>query len=1259
MQIIILREIYNRYRENHSLLAFKGKFQSFQIYLKNREHFHDNTELSNHDLRALIAIIGPATNSSLISELRNALKQEDIDWRFMSLVNQEILANDDNFSCLKTLKFKENITTPEYLADQVKEILANLLNHEQITPPQIVKFLELPIHPEKWNTWNDIISILNMHVTLEIKICENTLILLKEKLLSTKLFLQLLAEQIEFQLLDKDFVANFIATSFTSVAQSNHRHYNTLEISECMDLLRQEKLLSQDTCRRIFSCSQTTDFYLPKLLKLISEQKILDESTLNTVFHLQEIFQENSNDLHIKTPYSFSNQWKILQKLAELKYLTKELMLLSINVIAPLQDTLQLQDIKFLLSYIELNYPHTEPDAFIQHTLLRLFKRADHERKSFFILGQFLEIIGQKHINSKTLFQLYSSNRLEAIVCIFQAHQNFDHQQMIERLLILSDTEFSNLLVHIKNIGKHCDATKNSFMNAKSLHALINCVQENSLTQDKANPDRTLSQYIIETYYLQPFDGSKKAKLQDGYIERAVHGAMHAARVGIWMVLLHKLFKKHFPDYTQIFLDQIALKSRLSEPEIIFLLETAGISHDTARKDDFADKPEWEANSAKNYQQILHDHIPNISQALLDIFPLAIEHKDCQKNFMESIAPHTKNPNAYDYFRKLLYLADCLDIMRCVGCFKYSKIRKALQDIPGYQEDKHGAIFIEFTLAVHEAIYKQHDMLFACKIRLSETDIIEPEYVAVNNYANRHKVKLEHHYNVYTAIMLELSKISYFKDYLLSKDHLLDDQALQDNLQPKYNPFIHGTSACILSSLERSKALVPLQKLLSDFQLAPMGGELNKRGAKGLSLGDQSCLGKMTVHNSSDTSCSNYKTNIVYDLSHIIDNYSQANKTQSLDAVVKSLKSEVARSKQQQFTNLVVIITYLARARQLNIPEHTLMAQFDYQTLNNQISLTIQLYYLIICLGKYILVNDSAIKSKDEKKAFLKHLKESLTFERLMFLIQESNLDIKNIYTNPNPDSLKSIMRLFESDTHQIFFAVTDPKNINSVHHRQITTPLVVYDYFAEYFLHENDLSKFCYSLFLEENEDPLNQQDLFLLHQQVINQAETLERLQQLLKIIYNSQHTAFNNRELFFAHQNFPLILVCEETTKIRMFDFSSGEYRTEHSLKLGEDITCIATDTREHCLLIMKYLEENAIYNVKVVLFNDLYAAKITKEPPPSIYTHSDGIAKLGWLAAKKLATSKKIDTSDNQAMQKLDDAHKQYLHDAKDYSRLMFD
>ncbi len=106
------------------------------------------------------------------------------------------------------------------------------------------------------------------------------------------------------------------------------------------------------------------------------------------------------------------------------------------------------------------------------------------------------------------------------------------------------------------------------------------------------------AQQIIESYYLQPMRSKTQytEHLQDGHIEREIHGAMHVSRVCLYVGILHQIIKEKFPDYVGQAIQILSEKYYLDEQSILLLTHYMALCHDAARQGEGHDI--WEKESA-------------------------------------------------------------------------------------------------------------------------------------------------------------------------------------------------------------------------------------------------------------------------------------------------------------------------------------------------------------------------------------------------------------------------------------------------------------------------------------------------------------------------------------------------------------------------------------------------------------------------------------------------------------------------------------
>jgi len=108
------------------------------------------------------------------------------------------------------------------------------------------------------------------------------------------------------------------------------------------------------------------------------------------------------------------------------------------------------------------------------------------------------------------------------------------------------------------------------------------------------------AQRILEAHFLKPFPiggvEQDKNPLKNGYIEREFNGAMHAARVCVFIAILHRMLKDVDPKIADHF-KTLEKKYNLNEACILEQLQYIGLCHDIAKQSEEQDR--WGNDSAK------------------------------------------------------------------------------------------------------------------------------------------------------------------------------------------------------------------------------------------------------------------------------------------------------------------------------------------------------------------------------------------------------------------------------------------------------------------------------------------------------------------------------------------------------------------------------------------------------------------------------------------------------------------------------------
>lgn len=426
------------------------------------------------------------------------------------------------------------------------------------------------------------------------------------------------------------------------------------------------------------------------------------------------------------------------------------------------------------------------------------------------------------------------------------------------------------------------------------------------------------SQAAIEQDYLIPLSGQPKSNLKNGKIERDIHGAQHVGRASIWVTVLHQLFKEHFPEYTSKALQLMNEQFGLNEKEVIDLTRYAVICHDSKRQGEGTDR--WEKQSADNlYQHLISKGFdPNVC----DFFRNATSYKDNTYQFIrKSNLPFNTSAN---YVRKLIALADCADIQRCTGSFKFkafmqkvSQLDRDYKDLKAYNTKQHDPIFLEFLINVHNVIFDQGDMLF-------DQDIIAPkgyesslaEMKKSSNFDLERKLQFEHANNVVSALTADiLENHSYFKRFL--EDELLLDTELADVI-PAFDPLVHVTQASMLVMLEKHNFSIDSPRGMILNGLAPLTGEQSVGG------------GSYTIDDSPYT-CFYRLSAIDKNFKRHVERYSSFSHTQmteqaAKEAALDSLKDYLQKCRDNAYTYINSLMVYLIRAKNFGATDKELQS---------------------------------------------------------------------------------------------------------------------------------------------------------------------------------------------------------------------------------------------------------------------------------------------------------------------------------------------
>lgn len=447
--------------------------------------------------------------------------------------------------------------------------------------------------------------------------------------------------------------------------------------------------------------------------------------------------------------------------------------------------------------------------------------------------------------------------------------------------------------------------------------------------------------------------------------------------------------------------------------------------------------------------------------------------------------------------------------------------------------------------------------------------------------------------------------------------------------------YIHGTSSIILPLLPRTEfTLLPLQEMLEKYGLVPMCGELEKRSALNSLKASGTFISFGNLNADIKDQYSLYSVLELYTKYHLPD----------VNIAIQNAKENARDSFLEGFENINKLLVNVARAKQLG---EDALSKDEYDGLLKRLNDVTQFYYFLSFLGEHIYLNytaytqmerayknellnspafdklmrqayidiqnnmkknhfeDDDISAFTYEKFFEKRinhlisemLSDHLTFEKLIGKIRELNLDIKAIVDHPTQENLEKLLSVLEL-SGDFFYESTkliapgacllslSPDSANKDER----------DYQADEF--EKPLSnKALYTfdkLLMKFFKMPPTSNALAILRTTIKSRIELLEKRMTVLKKIVERdiEETKLFPEEIAVMKQGFPVIILCKASDKISKYSEHEQEYRACKSLKFGEDIMMIATDTPEHQKYLKEFFKKNDVLNMNVLLIDELY-------------------------------------------------------------------
>ena len=167
----------------------------------------------------------------------------------------------------------------------------------------------------------------------------------------------------------------------------------------------------------------------------------------------------------------------------------------------------------------------------------------------------------------------------------------------------------------------------------------------------------------FNTYYGKPYPNQSARLAPRAASNREHHGILHALGCVDLVPHIHNLYKKHVNDY-ETTITTIAERFNVTPEELLILVQTAALFHDSGREGDGVDL--WDKQSSDNLYAFLRTK--NIPENLALFLRGTIVYKDHHEDFITTSSKIAELSGVLstklDYIRQLVNMSDTLEVIR-------------------------------------------------------------------------------------------------------------------------------------------------------------------------------------------------------------------------------------------------------------------------------------------------------------------------------------------------------------------------------------------------------------------------------------------------------------------------------------------------------------------------------------------------------------------------------------------------------------------
>lgn len=407
------------------------------------------------------------------------------------------------------------------------------------------------------------------------------------------------------------------------------------------------------------------------------------------------------------------------------------------------------------------------------------------------------------------------------------------------------------------------------------------------------------------------------------------------------------------------------------------------------------------------------------------------------------------------------------------------------------------------------------------------------------------------------------------------------------------NPYIHGTTSKILNILPLTefKMMDPVD-MVAEYGVAPLSGELIRGGLDNIKNKCRTRFGRMT--------------DCHYDYNSV-KSYTEIRPYRDNDLSI--LNSHLKTCASNAFHRIKILLVYMVRCRSRGIELSQLIDKNladDMRKIKNALAITL-FFDIFLNVNPEITFDKNTTMDKSEKMRKYEQHRDIIDaiythFTLDYFANKCKHLDLLSIYLRlvndnksfndefPEKDELLDILTLPKTSIVQRSYGkkveltidITQPFIFTEPHYKERRdrhTP----GYF-QYQLSANN-SSYSLDVYMTTLINKECTKDFYrTFRESMLEYIRDFGKHIDLFEYLINNVDQIKNVGDI---HGEFPLIFISNDST---LFNAYSSEYQAVKDLKIGNDISIIATDTNEHKEYLEKYFSQYNLH-IDVVLFQEL--------------------------------------------------------------------